>query len=216
MENKSLIKQYSLIEEIISSVTHGLGVVFSIIGLILMLNQAEKSGANALVMMSYGLYGGSMILLYLSSTLYHAITNLRTKNWLKKIDHCAIYVLIAGTYTPLLLVVLASSIAKWLVITIWIMAISGIIFKLVINRSFRIISIITYLSMGWFSIILIYQLFQKLPITNFLLLSAGGMIYSLGVVFYLWERIPFNHAIWHGFVLIGTVCHFLAIHLFEN
>nr|AZC11034.1 putative hemolysin [Sodalis glossinidius] len=214
MGNKPLAKNYSLAEEIANSVSHGVGVIFGIVGLVLMLNQAGEAGANAPALTSYSLYGGSMILLYLASTLYHAIPHPLAKRWLKKVDHCAIYLLIAGTYTPFLLICLASPLAKWLMVVIWLMAAVGIMFKLVFAHRFRAISIITYLTMGWLSLVVIYQLVQRLPAGGVALLAAGGVIYSLGVIFYVWERIPFNHAIWHGFVLGGTVCHFLAIYLF--
>lgn len=214
MGNKPLAKSYSLAEEIANSVSHGVGVIFGIVSLVLMLNQAGQAGANALALTSYSLYGGSMILLYLASTLYHAIPHPPAKRWLKKVDHCAIYLLIAGTYTPFLLIGLASPLAKWLMVVIWLMAAVGIMFKLVFAHRFRAISIITYLTMGWLSLVVIYQLVQRLPAGGVALLAAGGVIYSLGVIFYVWERIPFNHAIWHGFVLGGTVCHFLAIYLF--
>ncbi|BAE75273.1 Haemolysin-III related [Sodalis glossinidius str. 'morsitans'] len=214
MGNKPLAKNYSLAEEIANSVSHGVGVIFGIVGLVLMLNQSGEAGANAPALTSYSLYGGSMILLYLASTLYHAIPHPLAKRWLKKVDHCAIYLLIAGTYTPFLLICLASPLAKWLMVVIWLMAAVGIMFKLVFAHRFRAISIITYLTMGWLSLVVIYQLVQRLPAGGVALLAAGGVIYSLGVIFYVWERIPFNHAIWHGFVLGGTVCHFLAIYLF--
>ncbi|CAJ0995536.1 hypothetical protein SODG_000679 [Sodalis praecaptivus] len=214
MRNKPLAKSYSLAEEIANSVSHGVGVIFGIVGLVLMLNQAGEAGATALAVTSYSLYGGSMILLYLASTLYHAIPHPLAKRWLKKVDHCAIYLLIAGTYTPFLLIGLASPLAKWLMVVIWVMAALGVLFKLVFAHRFRAISIITYLTMGWLSLVVIYQLVQRLPAGGVALLAAGGVVYSLGVVFYVWDRIPFNHAIWHGFVLGGTVCHFLAIYLF--
>ncbi|MGL9774886.1 MAG: PAQR family membrane homeostasis protein TrhA [Sodalis sp. (in: enterobacteria)] len=214
MGNKSLAKSYSLAEEIANSVSHGVGVIFGIVGLVLMLNQAGEAGANTLALTSYSLYGGSMILLYLASTLYHAIPHPPAKRWLKKVDHCAIYLLIAGTYTPFLLIGLASPLAKWLMVVIWLMAAVGIMFKLAFAHRFRAISIITYLTMGWLSLVVIYQLVQRLPAGGVALLAAGGVIYSLGVIFYVWEQIPFNHAIWHGFVLGGTVCHFLAVYLF--
>ncbi|WP_406705459.1 hemolysin III family protein [Sodalis sp.] len=214
MRNKTLAKSYSLAEEIANSVSHGVGVIFGIVGLVLMLNQAGEAGATALAVTSYSLYGGSMILLYLASTLYHAIPHPPAKRWLKKVDHCAIYLLIAGTYTPFLLIGLASPLAKWLMVVIWVMAAVGVLFKLVFAHRFRAISIITYLTMGWLSLVVIYQLVRRLPAGGVALLAAGGVVYSLGVVFYVWDRIPFNHAIWHGFVLGGTVCHFLAIYLF--
>ncbi|MCR3756132.1 MAG: hemolysin-III family protein [Sodalis sp. Psp] len=214
MENKPLASNYSLAEEIANSISHGAGVIFGIVGLILMLNQAEEMGVNAMAVTSYSLYGGSMILLYLASTLYHAIPYPPAKCWLKKVDHCAIYLLIAGTYTPLLLIGLASPLATWLMAMIWLMAALGVIFKLVFAHRFRVVSLITYLTMGWLSLVVIYQLVQRLPASSVVLLAAGGVIYSLGVIFYVWDRIPFNHTIWHGFVLGGTICHFLAIYLF--
>ncbi|WMQ74887.1 MAG: hypothetical protein GPOALKHO_001905 [Sodalis sp.] len=214
MRNKPLAKSYSLAEEIANSVSHGVGVIFGIISLVLMLHQAGKTGATALAVTSYSLYGGSMILLYLASTLYHSIPHSPAKRWLKKVDHCAIYLLIAGTYTPFLLIGLASPLAKWLMVVIWVMAAAGVLLKLVFTHRFRVISIITYLTMGWLSLVVIYQLMQRLPAGGVALLAAGGVVYSLGVVFYVLDRIPFNHAIWHSFVLGGTVCHFLAIYLF--
>lgn len=214
MENKLLVSNYSLTEEIANSVSHGIGVIFGIVSLILLLNQAGGIGVSTMAVTSYSLYGGSMILLYLASTLYHAISYPPAKYWLKKIDHCAIYLLIAGTYTPLLLVGLPSPLAKWLMIIIWLMAAAGIIFNLIFTNRFQTVSLVTYLTMGWLSLVIIYQLVKYLPTGSVVLLAVGGVIYSLGVIFYIWDRIPFNHTIWHGFVLGGTICHFLAIYLF--
>lgn len=208
------LKYYPLAEEVANTIIHGIGMILGIVGLVLMLNQAGKTDASIIAITSYTLYGSSIILLYLASTLYHAVPHLPAKRWLKKIDHCAIYLLIAGTYTPFLLIVLASQLARGLMIFIWFMAAIGILFKLIFAHRFRIVSLITYLCMGWLSLIVIYQLIQNLPIGGVMLLAMGGIIYSLGVVFYVWERIPYNHAIWHGFVLSGTICHFLAIYLY--
>ncbi|MGL9769438.1 MAG: PAQR family membrane homeostasis protein TrhA [Sodalis sp. (in: enterobacteria)] len=214
MGKKTLAKKYSLAEEIANSISHGVGVIFSIVGLVLMLKQAREAGANTLALTSYSLYGSSVILLYLASMLYHAVPYSPAKFWLKKIDHCAIYLLIAGTYTPFLLVGLASPSAKWLMLAIWLMASVGIILKVVLVHRFNTISIIAYLAMGWLSLVVIYQLVQRLPAGGVALLAAGGVIYSLGVIFYVLEQIPFNHAIWHVFVLGGSICHFLSIYLF--
>lgn len=208
------LKYYPLAEEVANTIIHGIGMILGIVGLVLMLNQAGKTDASIIAITSYTLYGSSIILLYLASTLYHAVPHLPAKRWLKKIDHCAIYLLIAGTYTPFLLIGLASQLARGLMILIWFMAAIGILFKLIVAHRFWIVSLITYLCMGWLSLIVIYQLIQNLPIGGVMLLTMGGVIYSLGVVFYVWERIPYNHAIWHGFVLSGTICHFLAIYLY--
>ena len=214
MANKLLAQGYTLAEEIANSVSHGIGLILGIIGLILLLVQAGDAGAGVTAITSYSLYGGSMILLFAASTLYHAIPHPPAKKWLKKVDHCAIYLLIAGTYTPFLLVGLASPLAKGLMIVIWSMALLGVIFKLVFAHRFEVMSLITYLTMGWLSLVVIYQLAQRLPTGGLVLLALGGVIYTVGVIFYACKRIPYNHAIWHGFVLGGSLCHFLAIYFY--
>ncbi len=214
VSNPLMEKGYSLAEEIANSISHGVGLVFGIVGLVLLLIQAVDANANVMAITSYSLYGGSMILLFLASTLYHAIPHANAKRWLKKFDHCAIYLLIAGTYTPFLLVGLDSPLARTLMIVIWGLALLGILFKLTIAHRFKVLSLVTYLAMGWLSLIVIYELTEKLALGGVTLLAAGGIVYSLGVIFYVCKRIPYNHAIWHGFVLGGSVCHFLAIYLY--
>ncbi|MBT0727853.1 PAQR family membrane homeostasis protein TrhA [Rosenbergiella australiborealis] len=205
---------YSFSEEIANSVSHGLGCLFGIVGLILLLNQAIERDADLITVISYSLYGGSMIILFLASTLYHAIPNPDAKPWLKKIDHCAIYLLIAGTYTPFLLVGLRSPLAEGLMVVIWALALLGIIFKLVFAHRFKVLSVVTYLLMGWLSLVVIYQMATKLSAASVWLLAIGGIVYSLGVIFYVNRRIPYNHAIWHAFVLGGAICHFCAIYFY--
>ncbi|AHG19327.1 hemolysin [Chania multitudinisentens RB-25] len=205
---------YPWAEEIANSISHGIGVILGIVGLVLLLVQAVNSGADATAITSYSLYGGSMILLFLASTLYHAIPHQRAKYWLKKLDHCAIYLLIAGTYTPFLLVGLDSPLAKGLMVVIWGMALFGVIFKLAFAHRFEVLSLVTYLTMGWLSLIVIYQLATRLATGGVTLLAVGGVVYTLGVIFYASKRIRFGHAIWHGFVLGGSLCHFMAIYLY--
>lgn len=212
--NTLLAKGYSLAEEIANSISHGVGCLLGIIGLVLLLDQAIDARASALAITSYSVYGGSMILLFLASTLYHAIPHPRAKYWLKKLDHCAIYLLIAGTYTPFLLVGLKSPLAHWLMVVIWSLALIGVVFKLLFAHRFEAMSLITYMLMGWLSLIVIYQLAMTLSAGGVWLLAAGGIIYSLGVIFYASNRIPYNHAIWHGFVLGGSLCHFMAIYFY--
>lgn len=201
-------------EEVANSISHGIGFILGIVGLVLLLVQAIDSGADATAITSYSLYGGSMILLFLASTLYHAIPHPTAKRWLKVFDHCAIYLLIAGTYTPFLLVGLDSPLARGLMAVIWSLALAGIIFKLAFAHRFKVVSLITYLTMGWLSLIVIYQLALRLSGGGLTLLALGGVIYTLGVIFYVCKRIPYNHAIWHGFVLGGSACHFFAIYLY--
>ncbi|WP_291971507.1 hemolysin III family protein [Candidatus Symbiopectobacterium sp.] len=205
---------YTLAEEIANSISHGAGVVLGIVGLVLLLVQAVDNGATSTAIAIYSLYGGTIILLFLASMLYHAIPSPRAKPWLKRFDHCAIYLLIAGTYTPFLLVGLDSPLAHGLMIVIWSMALVGVLFKLAFAHRFEVLSLVTYLVMGWLSLIVIYQLMQVLAPGGVTLLAVGGAVYTLGVVFYVCKRIPYNHAIWHGFVLGGSLCHFLAIYLY--
>jgi hemolysin III len=205
---------YPWAEEIANSISHGIGLVFGIVGLVLLLVQAVNDGAGVTAITSYSLYGGSMILLFLASTLYHAIPHQRAKHWLKKFDHCAIYLLIAGTYTPFLLVGLDSPLARGLMVVIWGLALFGVIFKLAFAHRFEVLSLVTYLTMGWLSLIVIYQLAMRLDIGGVTLLAVGGVVYTLGVIFYASKRFRFGHAIWHGFVLGGSVCHFMAIYLY--
>jgi len=205
---------YSLAEEIANSVSHGLGCLFGVVGLVLLLVQAVERDADVITFVSYSLYGGSMILLFLASTLYHAIPHQPAKPWLKKVDHCAIYLLIAGTYTPFLLVGLRSPLAEGLMVVIWSLALLGILFKLVFTHRFKVLSVVTYLLMGWLSLVVIYQMATKLSAASVWLLAIGGIVYSLGVIFYVNRRIPFNHAIWHAFVLGGAICHFCAIYFY--
>ena len=157
----------------------------------------------------------SMILLYAASTIYHTLDISPTVNQiLRKVDHMMIFILIAGTYTPFLLVGLDSPLARGLMIVIWSLALLGILFKLTIAHRFKILSLVTYLAMGWLSLVVIYEMAVKLAAGSVTLLAVGGVVYSLGVIFYVCKRIPYNHAIWHGFVLGGSVCHFLAIYLY--
>ncbi|AIR85128.1 MULTISPECIES: hemolysin III family protein [Erwiniaceae] len=213
-QNRILAQGYSVAEEIANSISHGIGCIFGVVGLVLLLTQAVDMRADVTAITSYSLYGGSMILLFLASTLYHAIPHQKAKYWLKKLDHCAIYLLIAGTYTPFLLVGLKSPLAQGLMVVIWSLALAGIIFKLTIAHRFKALSLVTYLSMGWLSLVVIYQLATKLSAGGVWLLAAGGIVYSLGVIFYVSRRIPYNHAIWHGFVLGGSVLHFCAIYFY--
>lgn len=210
----ALIKTYSMREEIANSVSHGLGCLFSIIGCCLLLIKAHTAGAPLSTFVSYALYGTSLIILFLASTLYHAVTRVQLKSWLKKIDHCAIYLLIAGTYTPFLVVALQTKLGYVLLTIIWTLAVAGVIFKMFFAERFRLFSVVTYLLMGWLSLIVIWQLAACLPLGSVVLLALGGVTYSIGVIFYVANRVPYNHAIWHGFVLGGAVCHFCAIYFY--
>ncbi|MEC7939612.1 MAG: hemolysin III family protein [Pseudomonadota bacterium] len=210
----SSASEYSDIEERANAITHGLGVVLGVVGLILLLIRAFDHQADTLTITSMAVYGSSIILLFLASTLYHSITTEKTKRLLKTLDHCAIYLLIAGSYTPFLLVSLRTPLAIGLMAVIWGIALVGIIMKIAFVYRFKRLSLVTYLAMGWLSLIVVYQLAMNIDIGGLVLLALGGVIYSLGVIFYVAKRIPYNHAIWHLFVLAGCACHFFAIYLY--
>ncbi|GAJ78140.1 LOW QUALITY PROTEIN: predicted membrane protein hemolysin III homolog [Vibrio sp. JCM 18905] len=203
--------QYSQREELANTITHGIGMIFGIVGLILLLIKAIDQQADTLTLASMAVYGASIIVLFLASTLYHAIPHPpNAKRWLKTFDHCAIYLLIAGSYTPFLLVSLRTPLAFGLMIVIWTIALLGIIMKVAFVYRFKKLSLMTYLVMGccrlfisWRSTWILADHYSQLV----------GCIHW-GVIFYVAKRIPFNHAIWHGFVLAGCVCHFFAIYYF--
>ncbi len=201
---------YSPREEWANRLSHGLGLLLGGLGLVLLLHKGWDQGPR--VLLSYGVYGASLVLLYLASTLYHSVSSVAARRWSKLFDHCAIYLLIAGTYTPFLLVALDTPLAQGLMVVIWGLALAGVVFKLIFINRFKKVSLFTYLMQGWLSLVVIYQLYLHLDRTGLLLLGLGGLIYSLGVIFYVAKRIPYNHAIWHLFVLGGSLCHFMAIY----
>ncbi len=201
---------YSPREEWANRLSHGLGLLLGGLGLVLLLHKGWDQVPR--VLLSYGVYGASLVLLYLASTLYHSVSSVAARRWSKLFDHCAIYLLIAGTYTPFLLVALDTPLAQGLMVVIWGLALAGVVFKLIFINRFKKVSLFTYLMLGWLSLVVIYQLYLHLDGTGLLLLGLGGLIYSLGVIFYVAKRIPYNHAIWHLFVLGGSLCHFMAIY----
>ncbi|MCE7537277.1 PAQR family membrane homeostasis protein TrhA [Aliivibrio fischeri] len=205
---------YSKKEELANSLSHALGMVFGVVALILLLLKANAANADWLTITSMSVYGASIILLFLASTLYHSIAAPKAKRLLKTLDHCAIFLLIAGSYTPYLLVSLRTPLAYWLMGVIWAIALIGIIGKIVFVYRFKKLSLFTYLIMGWLSVIAVYQLVIHIDINGVILLGLGGVIYSLGVIFYVAKKIPYNHAIWHLFVLGGCVTQFLSIYYY--
>jgi hemolysin III len=204
--------QYSQKEDIANSLSHGLGVIAGIVGLILMLTKAP--GQLTLYQLTgVFIYGVSIIALFLASTLYHSSKTTLWRRRYKIADHCAIYTLIAGTYTPMVLISLKSPQATTVLIAIWALALGGIIFKTLFIGRFKAFSILLYLVMGWLCVTVIGDINKHMSDLGLGLLLTGGLLYSLGVVFYVNKRIPFNHAIWHLFVLGGAFSHFLCIYL---
>ncbi|MDG2046256.1 MAG: hemolysin III family protein [Halioglobus sp.] len=213
----SYIAPYSSQEEFLNALTHGVGVCVAVAALVYMINvtPADLSGWQKAGVVVYGI---SLVLMFLTSTLYHAVAHPRAKQVLKRFDHCAIYLLIAGSFTPLLTIAVQSPSANVVLIIVWLMAAVGVVFKAFFAGRFEWISIGTYLLMGWLSVTLVYELYLALPTPGFVLLVAGGLAYTVGVIFYMSKRIPFNHAIWHCFVLIGAASHcwLIAVHVLHS
>lgn len=197
-------------EELANTVTHGIGLALSVLGFIILLVLAVMRG-NAWHIVGCAVYGSTLVCLYAASTLYHVIPSPRLKRALKIFDHSAIYLLIAGTYTPFLLVNLRGGWGWSLLGTVWGLALAGIILKLRFVDRFNILSPVIYLLMGWLALIAVKPLFSMVPLGGVLWLFAGGLMYSVGLLFYAWKKIPYNHVIWHLFVLAGSTCHYFAV-----
>ncbi len=200
------------VEEQLNTYTHGIGAVLSIIGLIILIinyNPEQKWSLFSVLV-----YGISMIILFTSSMLYHAVRDLKRKHVFRIFDHISIYLLIAGTYTPVVLLLLSDSLGWQLFWIVWSIALLGIVLKLFFTGRFSAFSILLYVFMGWVIILDLDYLINTMPSRGLWLMSAGGLFYTVGIIFYAIHRIPFNHVIWHVFVLAGAICHFFMILLF--
>jgi hemolysin III len=204
------LNQYTAGEEIANSLTHGLGVLLSIIGLVVLIITASFYG-DVWHILSFSIFGGTLITLYLASTLYHSISNPLLKIGLKKVDHSAIFLLIAGTYTPFLLVHLRGALGWSLFGVIWALAATGILIKVFCMHQTKKLSVGLYLFMGWLCLIAMKELMHTLPLESVSFLIVGGALYTVGVVFYSWKKLPYNHTVWHLFVLGGSISHFFSV-----
>jgi len=204
--------RYLIGEEIANSVTHGIGAALSLVGTAVLLRRAVRDG-TALHTATFSVYGATLFLLHLSSTLYHALRPARVKRLFWIFDHCSIYLLIAGTYTPFLLLSLWGAWGLTLLIAIWTLAIAGIVFKSLFIGRLRKASVALYIVMGWLIVVAAGEAWMRVPHEALVYVAGGGLSYTLGVVFYAWRR-PYHHAIWHLFVLGGSVSHYLAILLY--
>lgn len=217
---KEKVKKYSLGEEIFSSVVHGIGSLLSIAALVLLIIFTAKHNGTALDIIGVIIYGITLILLYTMSTLYHSISNEKAKNVLQVFDHCSIYFLIAGTFTPLTFTMLKDTgKITWIVFSfVWLMAILGTILYAIFPRRFKALNVSSYALMGWSALFLIPSLISKLSAINCMasvyLLVIGGIAYTLGIVFYALKKVKYFHSIFHIFVLAGSVCHFFCILLY--
>jgi hemolysin III len=212
MRGGEVLPSYSVGEEIAHSVTHGIGVVFSIAGLAVLTAFAAVKG-TAWHIVACSIYGATLVLAYAASTIYHAIPAAlaTTKKVLRILDHSAIYLLIAGTYTPFALVNLRGKWGWSLLAVVWTLAVLGIVFKATLMGRLRVLSVFFYLLLGWLVVVAAKPLGQSVAAGGLALLVGGGIAYTAGVAFYAWRRLPYHHAIWHGFVLTGSVLHYFAI-----
>lgn len=202
-------------EEIVNSITHGIGALLSVVALVVLIVVAGNHG-DALHLVSFSIYGSTLILLYLSSTLYHSFSSPRIKNLFARFDHVSIFLLIAGTYTPILLTSIRGVWGWTLFGIIWGLALVGAVIRSIYLHRFRKLMVAVYLLMGWMFVIAGKQVYLSLPSISLTFLILGGIAYSVGVIFYMWRKLPYSHGIWHLFVLAGSVLHFFAIYFSVN
>ena len=203
-------------EDIANTASHGIGLLLALVALpFLVLDAVRADGALPIVGAS--VFGVTMVLAYLTSTLYHAFPQADRNGLLRRLDHCAIYLLIAGTYTPVLLGVLRGNTGWIMLAVIWSLAVAGVVFKLLAGARFRKVSVALYVAMGWAALAVIQPLWAKMAPGGLAWLFAGGIAYTAGVAFYLMhERMRYSHLVWHLFVLGGTLCHFVMVLLYAQ
>jgi hemolysin III len=204
------IKHYSMAEEMANGITHGIGVVLAIAALGILTAFASIYG-SAWHVVSVSIYAATLVILYTASTLYHSIQKPRAKRILQVLDHSAIYLLIAGTYTPFTLVSLRGPWGWWLFGVIWGLATLGVMFQLSPMRRWRGVSLGLYLGMGWVVVVAIKPLIISVATGGIVFLVLGGLAYTAGILFYGWKKLKYHHAIWHLFVLTGSILHFFSI-----
>ncbi|MBI5770219.1 MAG: hemolysin III family protein [Verrucomicrobia bacterium] len=197
-------------EELANAITHGIGLALSVAGLAVLVTLTSLRG-DAWSVTATAIFGATLVLLYTASTLYHSFRRERLKRLLRKFDHAAIFLLIAGTYTPFLLVSLRGPWGWSLFGVIWGLAVAGVTLKFWFTGRFGVLSTLLYLGMGWLVVIALRPMLRAVPVDGLWLLLAGGLSYTAGTVFYVWKRLPYHHALWHLFVLGGSICHFFAV-----
>lgn len=197
-------------EEIANSISHGLGLVLALVAFPILVVSAMRVG-DMRFLFGVSVFGATMVLLYLASTLYHSVTHEAAKHWCRLFDHSAIFLLIAGSYTPFALGVLRGPWGWSLLAAVWTLAIVGITLKIIARTRHSRISIVLYLLMGWLAVVAVNPILLLVPGPGILLILAGGIAYTGGLAFFAAHRIRYNHFIWHLFVIAGTICHFLAV-----
>jgi hemolysin III len=209
----AVLPRYAFGDELAASVIHGIGILLSIAGLATLVAFAARYGDTRSIVAS-AVFGSTLILCYTASTLYHSIPGVLAKRVLRTLDHIAIFLLIAGTYTPFTLIALPGAWGWSLFGTVWGLALMGSLLELGVLKKYRKLAVLMYIGMGWVGVIAFKPLLAHLQTGGMVLLLAGGVAYTLGVPFYLWRKLPYHHSVWHFFVLAGSVLHYLAVLLY--
>jgi hemolysin III len=207
------VKERLTLEEVANCATHGVGLALSVAGFIALVVLAWAHG-DAWHIVSCGVYGASLVALYLASTLYHGARAPRAKQMLQALDHCGIYLLIAGTYTPFTLVTLRGPWGWTLFGLVWGLALAGILFRVLFGTRYRPLAVASYVLLGWLCVVAVKPILELVPLGALAWIAAGGLTYTMGVFFFAAKRIPHHHAIWHLFVLGGSICHYVAVLLY--
>ena len=213
LQDRTVTGFYTLGEEIVHSITHGIGAGLSVAGLTLLVVLAVLFG-NVDQIVSFSIYGASLIILYMASTLYHSFQHPPVKRVFRVIDHACVFLLIAGTYTPFLLLGIRGAWRWTLLIIIWGLAILGVSLKILFPHRFHKLFVLMYILMGWLSVVMFKEMLANLPVGGVVWLAVGGVVYTVGVIFYALKKIPYMHAVWHVFVLGGSACHYFAVLLY--
>ncbi len=203
-------RMQSFKEELANSLTHGFGVLLGFIGVPILVSLAVFKGESQHIW-AVSIYSVSLLMVYVVSTLYHSFQNQEVKRVLRVIDHISIYFLIAGSYTPFILIYMDGMNGYAILALIWSIALAGTLFKVFFTGKFNILSTISYLGMGWMALFVGKPIFSGIPSEGLIWLVIGGAAYSLGVIFYLWQKLRYHHAIWHLFVLTGSISHYIAV-----
>jgi hemolysin III len=204
------LRELSREEELTNAVLHGVGLGLAIAALVVLVVFAVNYGGGKHVA-AFSIYGSTLILLYLASTLYHSFPRGKVKDIFRIVDHACVYLLIAGTYTPLALIGLQGTLGWTIFGVAWGLALVGIVYKIFWIKRFIILSTLLYIAMGWMILVAIRPLLDSINTTSLVFLAIGGLAYTLGTIFYGWQKLKYNHAIWHLFVLAGSICHFFTV-----
>ena len=213
MDLRVVRKDFTAKEEIANSITHGIGILLGIIGLILLIVKSSQIG-EPIYTLSVLTYGITLVVLYVNSTLYHGFPPSKIKNIFEKLDHSSVYLLIAGTYTPFTLIAIGGSLGITICLIQWVLALTGITLKSIWIDRFVLLHVLIYLGMGWTIVFFGRTIIESLNMLGFLFLLIGGISYSIGVLFYVFDWFKYHHLVWHIFVVIASVFHFFSIYLF--